>query len=121
MILYLAGLRASTPRLREAAAIDGAKRRQTFLRVIVPAMKPINVTIIVITVMESLRAFDMVYVLSGTTAATGLELLSLLITTTPRRVAPPRGTARRWPPCSGGSLAAIVTSSCQNFRKERQA
>jgi ABC-type sugar transport system permease subunit len=80
MILYLAGLKAVDPSLREAAAIDGASERQTFFRVVFPVMRPINVVILVITIIESLRAFDLVYIISR--GLNGLELLSVLITNT---------------------------------------
>ena len=54
--------------LREAAAIDGATEMQTFFRVVFPVMRPINIIVLVITVIESLRAFDLVWV--STRAAT---------------------------------------------------
>lgn len=77
MILYLAGLKGVDPTLREAAQIDGANAVQTFFQVIFPAMRPVNVIIIVITVIESLRAFDIVYVINRGT--NGLELISALV------------------------------------------
>lgn len=77
MILYLAGLKGVDPSLREAASLDGANARQTFFRVVFPAMAPTNVIIVVITIIESLRAFDIVYVINGGT--NGLELLSVLV------------------------------------------
>jgi ABC-type sugar transport system permease subunit len=77
MILYLAGLRGVDPSLREAAALDGATESQTFWRVIFPAMRPINIVVVVITIIEALRAFDIVYVFNGGT--NGLELLSALV------------------------------------------
>jgi multiple sugar transport system permease protein len=40
-------------------------------------MKPINVIVLVVTVIESLRAFDIVYVING--GKNGLELLSVLV------------------------------------------
>ena len=55
MILYLAGLKARRPEPAEAAAIDGANERQTFFRVVFPVLRPINIVILVITVIESLR------------------------------------------------------------------
>ncbi|NDE50378.1 MAG: sugar ABC transporter permease, partial [Actinobacteria bacterium] len=61
MLLYLAGLKSVDPSLREAAAIDGATEWQSFRKVVLPAMRPVNVIIIVITVIESLRAFDLIY------------------------------------------------------------
>ena len=78
MILYLAGLKSVDPTLREAAAIDGANAGQTFFRVVFPAMAPINVVIVVVTIIESLRAFDIAYIINHGT--NGLELLSTLIT-----------------------------------------
>jgi multiple sugar transport system permease protein/raffinose/stachyose/melibiose transport system permease protein len=78
MVLYLAGLKSVDPSLREAAAIDGANERQTFFHVVFPVMAPINVVIVVVTVIESLRAFDIAYIVNHGKA--GLELLSTLIT-----------------------------------------
>ena len=78
MVLYLAGLKSVDPSLREAAAIDGASERQTFFQVVFPVMAPINTVIVVVTVIESLRAFDLVYILNH--GKNGLELLSTLIT-----------------------------------------
>jgi multiple sugar transport system permease protein/raffinose/stachyose/melibiose transport system permease protein len=81
MILYLAGLKGFDPALKEAASLDGANGRQTFLKVVMPALKPVNIIVLVVTAMESLRAFDVVYVLGGGTGSKpGMELLSLLIT-----------------------------------------
>jgi multiple sugar transport system permease protein len=78
MILYLAGLKSVDPSLKEAASIDGATDRQTFFKVVFPVLKPINLVILVITIIESLRAFDIVYVTNGGT--NGLELLSTAVT-----------------------------------------
>lgn len=77
MILYLAGLKAVDPTLKEAAALDGANEFQTFTRVVFPALKPVNIVVLVITTIEALRAFDIVYVTNQGT--NGLELLSILI------------------------------------------
>jgi multiple sugar transport system permease protein len=78
MVLYLAGLKSVDPALREAAKVDGANERQTFLRVVFPVMAPINVVIVVVTTIEALRAFDIAYIING--GKNGLELLSTLIT-----------------------------------------
>ena len=80
MILYLAGLKAFDPSLREAAQIDGANERQLFFRVVFPVLKPINIVVLVITIIESLRAFDLVYIINR--GINGLELLSVLVTNT---------------------------------------
>ncbi len=78
MILYLAGLKSVDPSLKEAAAIDGASERQAFFRVVLPTLRPVNVIVGVITVIESLRAFDIVYAVNK--GRNGLELLSVLVT-----------------------------------------
>jgi multiple sugar transport system permease protein len=78
MVIYLAGLKSVDPALREAAKVDGASERQTFFRVVFPVMAPINVVIVVVTVIEALRAFDIVYIINK--GKNGLELLSTLIT-----------------------------------------
>jgi multiple sugar transport system permease protein len=79
MVLYLAGLKSVDNTLREAAAIDGANGRQTFFRVVFPVLAPINVVVLVVTIIESLRAFDIVYVINK--GLNGLELLSVLVVT----------------------------------------
>jgi multiple sugar transport system permease protein len=78
MILYLAGLKSVDNALREAAKVDGASERQTFFHVVFPVLKPINIVILVVTVIEALRAFDLVYILNR--GLNGLELLSILVT-----------------------------------------
>ncbi|MFC0003879.1 carbohydrate ABC transporter permease [Micromonospora siamensis] len=78
MLLYLAGLKGVDPSLREAAAVDGASEPATFFRVVFPVMRPINIIVLVVTVIESLRAFDLVWVINK--GRNGLELLSALVT-----------------------------------------
>ena len=80
MVLYLAGLKSVDPTLREAAIVDGATEWQSFWRVVFPTMRPINVVVLVVTVIESLRAFDLVYITSKGNPLPGLELLSVSIT-----------------------------------------
>lgn len=78
MVLYLAGLKSFDPSLREAALLDGASAWQTFWRVTFPVLRPINIVILVVTVIESLRAFDLVYITNK--GSNGLQLLSSMVT-----------------------------------------
>lgn len=78
MLLYLAGLKSVDPALREAAAMDGASEVSTFFRVIVPVMRPINLVVLVVTVINSLRAFDLVWVVNK--GRNGLEIIAALVT-----------------------------------------
>ena len=77
MLIYLAGLKGVDSTLREAAAVDGATERQTFFRIVFPVMRPINMIVLVIVVIESLRAFDLVWVINRGT--NGLELIGALV------------------------------------------
>ncbi len=78
MLLYLAGLKGVDPSLREAASMDGASEVSTFFRIVFPVLRPINIIVLVITVIESLRAFDLVWVINK--GRNGLELISALVT-----------------------------------------
>ncbi|MET9503780.1 sugar ABC transporter permease [Streptomyces sp. NPDC006622] len=78
MILYLAGLKGVDPSLREASALDGANEWQTFKNVVFPTLRPTNTVVLVVTIIEALRAFDLVFVFNK--GAEGTELLSILIT-----------------------------------------
>ncbi|MEU0969626.1 sugar ABC transporter permease [Streptomyces sp. NPDC005917] len=78
MILYLAGLKSVDPSLREASALDGANEWQTFKNVIFPTLRPTNTVVLVVTIIEALRAFDLVFVFNK--GAQGTELLSILVT-----------------------------------------
>ena len=80
MILYLAGLKSVDPSLKEAARVDGATEVQSFFNIVLPVMAPINVVIVVVTAIESLRAFDIAFIINQ--GKNGLELLSILITST---------------------------------------
>lgn len=77
MLIYLAGLKGVDATLREAAAVDGAGEVQTFFHVIFPVMRPINLIVLVIVVIESLRAFDLVWVVNRGT--NGLEIIAALV------------------------------------------
>ena len=78
MVLYLAGLKAVDASLREAAQIDGCNEWQSFRRVIFPSLKPINVIVAVITVIEALRAYDIIAALNN---PRGTEVMGTLVTT----------------------------------------
>ena len=77
MVIYLAGLKGVDASLREAAAVDGAGEVKTFFHVILPVMRPINLIVLVIVVIESLRAFDLVWIINK--GRNGLELISALV------------------------------------------
>ncbi len=76
MVLYLAGLKSVDASLKESASLDGANEWQTFRHVLFPTLKPINVVVAVITVIEALRAFDIIFVLNTPRRTQVLSILT---------------------------------------------
>ncbi len=64
MVLYLAGLQGIDPQLIDASKVDGASGVQTFRHVILPLLAPVTVIVVVISIIDSLRAFDLVSVMT---------------------------------------------------------
>lgn len=64
-ILLLAGLSAVPEEVVEAAHIDGASRVQTSLRVLLPILMPTFITVLILSFMGKMRAFHIVWVLTG--------------------------------------------------------
>lgn len=65
MAMYLAGLRAIPEEIREAARVDGANEWQVFRRVILPQLRPITLSVIIILGHISLKIFDLIYAMTG--------------------------------------------------------
>ena len=64
MILFLAGLQSVDPFLVEASKIDGCSPWKTFLHVILPQLQPVTIVVVIISIIDSLRAFDLVSVMT---------------------------------------------------------
>jgi ABC-type sugar transport system permease subunit len=64
LILYLAALTTIPKDLLEAAAIDGATWWQQFRHVMVPLLRPATVVVITLAVINTLKGFDIVFVLT---------------------------------------------------------
>lgn len=65
MALYLAGLRAVPDSLREAARMDGASEFQIYRRVILPLLRPVTLSAIIILGHISLKVFDLIVAMAG--------------------------------------------------------
>lgn len=64
MTLYLAGLQGVDPSLIDASRVDGCTGWQTFRHVILPLLNPVTVVVVVISVIDSLRSFDLVFIMT---------------------------------------------------------
>lgn len=65
MAMYIAGMGGISGEVREAAQLDGASGWQLYRDVIIPLLKPITVSILVILGHVSLKIFDLVYAMTG--------------------------------------------------------
>jgi len=64
MVLFLAGLKNVSKELIEAATVDGATAIQRFWYVILPALRPAVIIATTVNIIDSLRAFDIVFVMT---------------------------------------------------------
>jgi glucose/mannose transport system permease protein len=65
MALYLAGLRGIPEEVREAARVDGASSSQLYRFVILPLLRPVTLTALVILGHISLKVFDLIIAVAG--------------------------------------------------------
>jgi ABC-type sugar transport system permease subunit len=77
VILFLIGLQAIPPSTIEAAKLDGATGARLFWHVTLPQLRPITVVVVGISVVNSLRTFDIVWLLTQGGPGTASETLAL--------------------------------------------
>jgi ABC-type sugar transport system permease subunit len=64
LILYLAALTTIPRELLEAASIDGASAWQRFRRIVAPLLRPATVVVVSLAVINTLKGFDIVFILT---------------------------------------------------------
>lgn len=64
MALFLAGLRGISDEVRDAAQVDGASEAQLYRHILVPMLRPVTLTAVVILGYTSLKIFDLVFVMT---------------------------------------------------------
>ena len=69
-LLCLAGLQMIPREVYEAARVDGAGRLRTFFSITLPLVKPALMVAIIFRALDTLRIFDLIYVLTPNSAAT---------------------------------------------------
>ena len=79
MMIYLTGLQSVPDSLLEAAAIDGATPLQRFFHITVPIMRPTFTICIFLSMVNALKAFDIIYSLTfggpyGSTTSISLQV-----------------------------------------------
>jgi len=76
MVLYLAGLKGCDPQLDDAANVDGANAWQRFWHITMPQLRGVNTVVFAVTVIDSLRTFDIVWAMTRGGPYNSSQLLS---------------------------------------------
>jgi alpha-glucoside transport system permease protein len=65
MVVLSAGLKGISTEVLEAARVDGASELQIFRRVIVPILSPTIAVVATTLVIQALKLFDLIWVMTG--------------------------------------------------------
>ncbi|MHC0053564.1 carbohydrate ABC transporter permease [Actibacterium sp. D379-3] len=65
MALFLAGLRSVDDEVLKAAAIDGAGTIRTYFSIVLPMMRPVFMSTVIILAHQAIKSFDLVMALTG--------------------------------------------------------
>jgi raffinose/stachyose/melibiose transport system permease protein len=65
MVIFMAALQSTNPDLKDAAYIDGAGAVRVFFQVILPQIRPVIVMVVVYTIIDSFKVFDIIYLMTG--------------------------------------------------------
>ncbi len=65
MVIFLAGLTSIPRDLLEAADIDGVKRWKQTIHIVLPMLRPATVVVVALSVINSLKGFDILYIMTG--------------------------------------------------------
>lgn len=79
MLMFLAGIQGVPDSLYEAAEIEGASRSQMILKIIIPNIKPILMSALVVRIIDAARSFDIIWVMTQGGPVNSSELLSVHI------------------------------------------
>lgn len=79
MILYVAGLKNVDPTLLEASKVDGANSWHRFWKITFPLLAPITAIVVVISIIDSLRSFDMIWVMTRGGPGNATNVLAVLM------------------------------------------
>jgi multiple sugar transport system permease protein len=78
-VILLAGLVAIPDDVYEAAALDGATRRQTFFEVTLPLLLPVMIVAVAFRLIDALRLFDIIFALTGGGPGTSTYTVSFFL------------------------------------------
>lgn len=79
MAMYLSGMATISDEIREAARIDGANEFQVYRHIIVPILRPVTISVVVILLHVSLKIFDLVFTMSGVGPGFATDMPSIFV------------------------------------------
>lgn len=77
MVLFLAGLQSVPAELLEAARVDGVNPWQSFRHVTLPALRSTTAVVLALTIISSLKVFELVVGMTGGGPAQSTQVLAL--------------------------------------------
>ena len=79
MVIYLAGLQLIDKTYYEAAAVDGANEMQQLIFITLPRIIPSLIINLLLSLSQGLKAFDIIFVLTGGGPSGATELINTLV------------------------------------------
>ena len=79
MIIFIAGLQNVPKELYEAATVDGANKWQRFIKITWPLIAPSTTMVVGYTIIQTFKAFDLVFAMTGGGPAFSTEILVTFI------------------------------------------
>ena len=78
-LLSYAALQNMSSEIYEAAAIDGADKRQILTNITLPILKPTRAIVLLLRFLDSIRTFDSIYILTGGGPGTTTQTVGIYI------------------------------------------
>lgn len=79
MLMLLAAFQTVPEDIKEAAQVDGAGRFTRFIRIVLPQIKGIMLTILILEIIWNFRSFDLVFLMTGGGPMHATEVLSTYV------------------------------------------
>jgi glucose/mannose transport system permease protein len=79
MAMYLAGLRGISDEIKEAARVDGSSEWQVFRYIILPLLRPVTLSAVIVLAHISLKIFDLIVTMTNGGPGNATEVPGLLM------------------------------------------
>jgi glucose/mannose transport system permease protein len=120
MATYLGGMSTISEEVREAAKVDGASDWQVYRHIIIPMIRPVTISVLIILLHVSLKIFDLVFTMTGVGPGFATDMPAIYVFETMFR-------ASRYNLASAASIVMFVVAGIvvipylvRNLRTEEQ-